>query len=103
MTPAHVRARLGVAWHHLALINGLMSAVFAISFTVLSTSAASDTRGRVMSFSFLPVNLGFMVGPAIGSLAARRNVFAIFPAAAVSTALGIAVLWIAARTPSEAS
>jgi MFS family permease len=84
----------GVVW---ALINGLVSAVFAISFTVLSSSAANQVRGRVMSFAFLPVNLGFMIGPAIGSLVTRGSVFAVFPTAAVLTALGIGVLWIASR------
>jgi DHA1 family multidrug resistance protein-like MFS transporter len=90
----------GVAW---ALINGLMSAVFAISFTVLATSATSDARGRVMSFSFLPVNVGFMVGPAIGSLVTRWGILAIFPTAAVLTVLGIVVLWLAARAKAEGS
>lgn len=88
----------GIAW---ALINGLMSAIFAISFTVLSGSAVSEARGRVMSFAFLPVNLGFMVGPAIGSVVTRKTVFAIFPTAAVLTVLGIGVLWIAARQAVE--
>jgi MFS family permease len=83
-----------VVW---ALINGLVSAVFAISFTVLSNSAAKEVRGRVMSFAFLPVNLGFMIGPAIGSLVTRGNVFAVFPTAAVLTALGIGGLWIASK------
>jgi len=54
---------LGIAW---ALINGLVSAVFAISFTVLSSSAPSEVRGRVMSFAYLPVNVGFMMGPGMG-------------------------------------
>jgi MFS family permease len=83
-----------VVW---ALINGLVSAVFAISFTVLSNSAAKEVRGRVMSFAFLPVNLGFMIGPAIGSLVTRGSVFAVFPTAAVLTAFGIGGLWIASK------
>jgi DHA1 family multidrug resistance protein-like MFS transporter len=88
----------GIAW---ALINGLVSAVFAVSFTVLSTSAPSESRGRVMSFAYLPVNVGYMVGPAIGSVVTRGSVFAIFPTAAVLTALGIGVVWIAARQAVE--
>ena len=88
----------GIAW---ALINGLVSAVFAVSFTVLSTSAPSESRGRVMSFAYLPVNVGYMVGPAIGSVVTRGSVFAIFPSAAVLTALGIGVVWIAARQAVE--
>ena len=85
---------LGIAW---TLINGLVSAIFATSFTVLSSSAPSDVRGRVMSFAYLPVNVGFMLGPAIGSVVTRSSVFAVFPTAAVLTALGIGVLWIAAQ------
>ncbi len=88
----------GISW---ALINGLVSAVFAISFTVLSSSAPSEARGRVMSFAYLPVNVGFMMGPAIGSVVTRGSIFAIFPTAAVLTALGIAVLWLAARQPAQ--
>lgn len=88
----------GIAW---SLINGLMSAVFAISFTVLSSSAASEARGRVMSFAYLPMNVGFMLGPAIGSVVTRGSIFAIFPTASVLTLLGIGVLWIAARQVVE--
>lgn len=83
-----------VVW---ALINGLVSAVFAISFAVLSSSAADEVRGRVMSFAFLPVNLGFMIGPAIGSVITRGSVFAVFPTAAALTALGIGGLWMASK------
>jgi DHA1 family multidrug resistance protein-like MFS transporter len=82
-----------------ALVNGVVSAVFAISFTVLSASAKSETRGRVMSFAYAPVNLGFMLGPAIGSAITRSSVFTVFPAAAVLTILGIGVLWVASRQP----
>lgn len=88
----------GLVW---ALINGLVSAVFAISFIVLSGSAPSAVRGRVMSFAFLPMNVGFMVGPAIGSIVTRGSVFAVFPTAAVLTALGIGMLWLAARQPVD--
>ena len=84
----------GVAW---ALINGLVSATSAISFTVLSSSASDDVRGRVMSFAYLPLNLGGTLGPAIGSLVTRGSVFAIFPTAAILTALGVGVLWLAHR------
>jgi hypothetical protein len=55
----------------------------------------------VMSFAYLPVNVGYMVGPAIGSVVTRGSVFAIFPTAAVLTALGIGVVWIAARQAVE--
>lgn len=83
---------LGFTW---ALINGVVSAVFAISFTVLSGAAPSEVRGRVMSFAYLPVNVGFMVGPAIGSVVTRAGIFAVFPTAALLTILGIGMLRIA--------
>jgi DHA1 family multidrug resistance protein-like MFS transporter len=87
-----------VAW---AIVNGIASGVFALSFSVLSTSAPSDVRARVMSFAFLPVNIGSLVGPAVGSLVTRGSVFRIFPAAVVLTALGVGALWVAHRQPAE--
>src|SRR5579859_435969 len=82
-----------------ALVNGVTSGVFAISFTALSASASSEMRGRVMSFAYLPVNLGSMVGPAIGAVVTRSTIFAVFPAAAGMMALGVVMLWVARRTP----
>jgi len=81
-----------------ALVNGVTSGVFAISFTALSASASSEMRGRVMSFAYLPVNLGSMVGPAIGAIVTRSTIFAVFPAAAAMMALGVVMLWVASRT-----
>lgn len=89
-----------VAW---SLLNGLVSAVFAISFTVLSLSAPSDVRARVMSLAYLPVNVGFMVGPAIGTAITQRSLFAVFPAAALLTMLGLATLLVAYRQGSDVS
>ena len=89
-----------VAW---AVLNGVVSGVFAISFSVLSSSAPSNVRGRVMSFAYLPVNVGFMIGPAIGSLIIRISIFAIFPVAAVFTLLGIGVMLIAYRIQQSES
>jgi len=89
----------GVAW---ALLNSVASSVFTISFSVLSGSAASEVRGRVMSFAYLPVNVGFIIGPAIGSVVTRAGVFAVFPTAAVITALGVGALVIAYRQAAEA-
>ncbi len=89
-----------IAW---AVLNGVASGVFAISFTVLSGSAASDVRGRVMSFAYLPVNVGFLVGPAIGSLVTRGSVFTVFPVAAVMTAIGLGALLLAARRATAAA
>jgi MFS family permease len=59
-----------------ALVNGLGSGVFALSFSVLAASASSQVRGRVMAFAYLPVNIGVMIGPAIGSLVTKGTVFA---------------------------
>jgi MFS family permease len=85
-----------------AAINGLSSGLFALSFSVLSTSTPSRVRGRVMTFAYLPVNLGSAVGPAIGSVLAPINIFLVFPAAAVLTLLGIGALALAARQKSDA-
>ncbi len=84
----------GAAW---AVINGLASGVFSVSFNVLSSSTTAETRGRVMSFAYLPLNLGLILGPGIGSLVTRSSVFAVFPAAAVLTALGLGLLFLARR------
>src|SRR5438093_352967 len=54
-----------IAW---TVVNGLAAALFSVSFTILSASATDTTRGRVMTFAYLPANLGFVVGPAIGSV-----------------------------------
>jgi MFS family permease len=82
-------------------INGLSSGLFALSFSVLSTSTPSSVRGRVMTFCYLPVNLGSAVGPAIGSVITPINIFLVFPTAAVITLLGIGALALAARQKSE--
>ncbi|MCL4561309.1 MAG: MFS transporter [Chloroflexi bacterium] len=91
---AHSLVPFGITW---ALINGVGAGVFAVSFTVLAHSASEDVRGRIMSFAYLPVNMGLFLGPTIGSLVTRGSVFAVFPTAAVLTALGIVLLGFAAR------
>jgi len=73
--------------------------VFALSFSVLSSSATSEVRGRVMSFAYLPVNIGGLIGPAIGSVLTQVSLFAVFPAAAVFTLCGLGGLVIAKRQP----
>lgn len=90
----------GIAW---TLLNGVTSAVFAISFSVLSSSATTETRGRVMSFAYLPVNIGYMLGPAIGSIITQVSLLAVFPAAALLTALGIGALIVAFRQGKASS
>jgi DHA1 family multidrug resistance protein-like MFS transporter len=93
---AHSLVPFAVAW---TVLNGVSSGVFAISFIVLAQSADEAIRGRVMSFAYLPTNIGLFLGPAIGSLVTRYNVFAIFPTAAVLTAVGIGLLLLAKRQP----
>jgi MFS family permease len=86
------------------VISGLAAAVFSISFNVLATSAPGGIRGRVMSFAYLPVNLGFSFGPLLGSKLVELNLFYIYPAAFLFTGLGLFVLNISRRqpVPSEA-
>ena len=81
------------------IISGLAAAVFSISFNVLSTSAPANIRGRVMSFAYLPVNLGFSFGPLLGSKLVGLNLFYIYPAAFLFTGFGLLVLNIARRQP----
>jgi DHA1 family multidrug resistance protein-like MFS transporter len=82
-----------------SVLNGVVSAVFALSFSVLSSSVEESKRGRVMSFAYMPVNIGFMVGPAVGTRITQGSIFNIFPASAVFTALGLVMLTIAYRQP----
>jgi MFS family permease len=84
----------GIAW---ALVSGVASGVFAVSFSVLSSSARPDVRGRVMSFAYVPVNVGFMVGAGLGTLVTAADVFTIFPVTAAVTALGAGALVFASR------
>jgi MFS family permease len=80
-----------------SILNGVVSAVFALSFSVLSASAAPRVRGRVMSFAYMPVNIGFMIGAAVGTRITQASLFNIFPAAALFTALGLIALFFAYR------
>jgi len=80
-----------------SILNGLVSASFALSFTVLSASTTSRVRGRVMSFAYMPMNIGFMVGGAVGARITQTSLFNIFPAAALFTAMGLVALAIAHR------
>jgi predicted MFS family arabinose efflux permease len=84
-----------------AVLNGVTSSVFSLSFNVMSSSALDEARGRVMTFAFLPVNVGFAVGPALGSLVTQTPIglAAIYPVAGAVTALGIGVLALAYRRP----
>ena len=84
-----------------SILNGVVSAVFALSFTVLSASTAPNVRGRVMSFAYMPVNIGFMIGSAIGTRITQTSLFNIFPGATIFTALGLVALAIAYRQKVE--
>jgi MFS family permease len=86
-----------------ALVNGISSSVFSLSFNVMSLSATDATRGRVMTFAYLPVNVGFAVGPALGALATGTawGLPAIFPLAGLLTALGMGALAVARRRAIE--
>lgn len=81
------------------VISGVAAAVFSISFNVLSASAPQSIRGRVMSFAYLPVNIGFSFGPLLGSQLVKLDLFYIFPAAFVLTGLGLLVVNLARRQP----
>lgn len=91
---AHNLVQFSVVW---AVLNGTASGVFAISFTVLSSSAPSEVRGRVMALAYLPGDVGLFIGPILGALLARGNVFSIFPVAALITLVGIGTLLLAHR------
>jgi hypothetical protein len=56
-----------------------------------------------MTFAYLPTNIGFVIGPAIGSVVASVDVFLVFPAAALLTVLGLAAVIFAWRQPISAT
>lgn len=80
-----------------AIVSGIGSGVFSLSFNVLSSSATDGTRARVMTFAYLPLNLGFIVGPGLGAFLVSRDAFAIFPAAGSFELAGVGLLAYAAR------
>lgn len=88
-----------VGW---AIANGLGSGLFSLSFNVLSRSTTDSTRARVMTFAYLPLNLGFIVGPAIGSVVASTDPFAIFPTAVALEFAGLVLVALALRRPLTA-
>lgn len=80
-----------------AVVSGVGSGVFSLSFNVLSSSATDAARARVMTFAYLPLNLGFIVGPGLGAFLVSRDAFAIFPAAAALELAGVLLLAYAWR------
>ncbi len=85
-----------VAW---AIANGIGSGVFSLSFNLVSRSTTDASRARVMTFAYLPLNLGFVLGPVIGGAAASADPFAIFPTAIVLQTVGLAFVALALRRP----
>jgi DHA1 family multidrug resistance protein-like MFS transporter len=79
----------GAFW---AVINGLNSGMFALSFTLVANAAAQKVRARVMSLSYLPVFLGQILGPSIGGIVAKRNPLWMFPTAGGFTLIGAVLL-----------
>ena len=84
-----------------AVVSGIGSGVFSLSFNVLASSATDAARARVMTFAYLPLNLAFIAGPGIGTLIASRDIFLIFPAAMLFTLAGVVALAYAARRSTE--
>ena len=56
-----------------AIVSGIGSGVFSLSFNVLASSATDAARARVMTFAYLPLNLGFIAGPGLGAIIASRR------------------------------
>ena len=80
-----------------AIVSGIGSGVFSLSFNVLASSATDAARARVMTFAYLPLNLGFIVGPGVGAFIVSRDPFGIFPAASAFELVGVVLLVYAAR------
>jgi DHA1 family multidrug resistance protein-like MFS transporter len=84
-------AGFAVGW---ALLSGVAGGVFALSFGVLADAAVPRARGRVMALSGIPSNAAYVLGPVLGSVVTRGGVFAVFPAGAALTALGLATVFV---------
>lgn len=94
----HSLAGFTITW---SVTNGLLSTILALSFTVLSDASPAETRGRIMAFSWLPVELAATIGSFAGSVVAHQSVWWLFPAAALMTIIGIGVLVVAAPRQRE--
>ena len=86
-----------VGW---AVANGIGSGLFSLSFNVLSSSTTPETRARVMTFAYLPLNLGFVLGPALGSVVASADPFAVYPLAIALELSGLGLVALALRRPT---
>lgn len=87
-----------VTW---AIADGLGSGPFSLSFNLLSSSTTPVTRARVMTFAYLPLNIGLILGPALGSVVASADPFAVFPLAMGLEVAGLALVALALRRPLE--
>ena len=83
----------------LAVDAVLLLGVVSLSFNILSSSTTNETRARVMTFAYLPLNLGFVLGPLLGSFVASTDPFAIFPLAVVLALTGLGLVALALRRP----
>jgi len=83
-------ASFTIAW---VVLNAVVSAVFAVSFAVLSSAAPEKIRGRVMSFAYLPINLALIAGPLLAAPVVNHfGVMAVFPLSAVLTLMSVGLL-----------
>lgn len=84
----------GSAW---AVLNGITAGLVSLGFTVLSEAAPPEFRGRVMSFAYLPLLGANLLGPLVEGFLTTYGLFILFPVAAITTALGVAVAAWAAQ------
>ena len=68
---------------------------------MLSDAVAPAFRGRVMSFAYLPLLGANLLGPLVEPFLSTYGLFALFPAAAITTAVGVAVTAHAAQMKHE--
>jgi len=84
----------GIAW---AVLNGITAGLVSLGFTVLADAVTPEFRGRVMSFAYLPLLGANLLGPLVEPFLATYGLFILFPIAAVTTAVGVAVTARAAQ------
>jgi MFS family permease len=76
--------------------------VFSVSFAVLNAATPEDVRGRVMSFAYLPLNVGMVFGPLLAApIVESFGVAAVFPLSAVLTLMSVGLLSRARRFDSQ--
>jgi len=81
-----------------AVASGIATGGLSMCMLLLSGSVDEGSRGRLMSFTGLPMAGGFVLGPAAASLFADRiDLFAVFPLAAGFAVVGLLCLSWAVR------